>query len=261
MLRMYVTPGSLKCKEYGKRFVNDRLIKLMEDVMAEYAQMGDDSYMSHIRSSEEWEAPLETVIDLNRMRKDKAFARDWLIEMAYIPETIDSQRALHDFWSLYDLLKARKEYKPDLSMEYILYSIIRGELDFCKDMPECHDKRQRIPEPQRSEMLKELIEEAKEYKEGEPETWDESIPEIAEKLMGYYEDLGEYIETCFEDTDFLFLDDMDEKGLEKSGLVDRMGIHIKGDEAKVRIEGENLAYEYKVRAWETEGWEERNRKD
>ena len=59
------------CYEYGRRFVNDRLIQLVEDVIAEYAQMGDSSYMANIKSSKDWEKPLGTIIDLDRMRKDE----------------------------------------------------------------------------------------------------------------------------------------------------------------------------------------------
>lgn len=252
MIQMYFTPGGKVCNKLGRKFVNDRLIDLMEDLMAEYAQMGDDSYMAHIKSSKEWEAPLETVIDLNRMRNDIRFAKNWLIEMEYVPDSFAPDRALHDFWSLYDLLKAEKEYKPDLSMEYILYYIIEYEKDLCKDMPDLHERRKHIAEPIRSIMMEELKEEAADIQEQDPETYEESIPEIAEDLMACYEDLDQYIETCFEDTDCLFLNEMNEKELEESGLVEAMGINIKGDETQVKIEIDGQQFEYSVPAWEAE---------
>ena len=108
MIQMYFLPGKELCLEQGRSFVNSRLIGLMENAMAEYAQIGDDSYMEKITSSKDWEKPLETIIDLNRMRKDENFVTGWLREYELIPQTIGSQRGLQDFFSLYDLLKAKR---------------------------------------------------------------------------------------------------------------------------------------------------------
>ena len=38
MLQLYGTPGAEKCIEFGNRFVNDRLISLMEDVVKDYTE-------------------------------------------------------------------------------------------------------------------------------------------------------------------------------------------------------------------------------
>ena len=57
--RIYVTaarnPGSGKCQEYGKRVVNERLSALVEDVVKDYVQMCDDSYMERITASTDWD--------------------------------------------------------------------------------------------------------------------------------------------------------------------------------------------------------------
>ena len=252
MLLLHGTPGAEKCQEYGKRFVNDRLIELMKNTVTDYVEMCDAPYRERITCSEDWEKALEEIIDLERLSHDEAFFNDWMDMYAMTPNTVGPQRALHDFFSLYRLLKAKKEYKPDLTMEYILYRVIKLELDICKDEPELHDRVKKIPEPARSQMMEELLVEAAELKEGDPETWEESIPEIADQLMAYYEDLDKYVLTCFEDEDFLFLDDMDEDEMEGSGFADDFGVNIKGDEATVKIEGDGQNFEFGVPAWELE---------
>ncbi len=237
------------CQEYGRQFVNRRLIGLLEDIMAEYAQIGDDSYMEKITSSKDWEKPLETIIDLNRMRQDERFVTEWLEEFDLIPQTIGPKRALHDFFSLYDLLKAKEEYKPDLSMEYILLRVIDSELDLCKDMPELHHKVKRIPKTVRTQMMQELIQEAIKSKEMDPDIKG-SIQKIAREMMAYFEDLNEYINICFEDTDCLFLDDMDEDEMKQSGFADQMGVHIMGDTRKMQIiHNSGMTVEVDVSPW------------
>lgn len=41
MLLLHGAPGSEKCHEYGNRFVNDRLISLMKDIVTDYVEMYD----------------------------------------------------------------------------------------------------------------------------------------------------------------------------------------------------------------------------
>ena len=255
MLQMYCTPGAEKCQEIGRKFVNDRLIRLVDDAIVSYVDMFDEDqrYRERITCSADWEKPLDEIIDLERLSHDERFFDDYLDMMGLVPSTVGPQRALRDFFSLRKLLKAKKEYKPDLSMEYILMALIQMELDFCKDMPENHDPISRIPEPGRSEMMEELRVEAEENRAGEEELYaDETLEETAESLMAYYEDLNRYVETCFEDTDCLFLDDMDEEAMEESGFAEGFGVNVKGDEAEIKIEGEGQKFEFTVPAWELE---------
>lgn len=250
MLQMYVDSGGKACYEIGRKFVNDRLIKLMEDVMTDYAEM-DASYIEKITCSEDWEKPIEEILDLDRLRGDEDFAEEALSDL--LPEGTDADTALATFWSLYDLLKAEKEYKPTLVMEHVLYYVIQMRLDFCKDMPDIYDRVERIPEPGRSQMMAELREEAKELKAGDPKTWEEDVEEIAEELMRGYEDLKEYEMTCFEDTDCLFLDDMDEEEIVESGIAGALGVDFMGDGREMRIEHDGLEFGIDVSPWKMEG--------
>ena len=103
MLKLYNLEGQENCWKIGRKFVNDRLIRMMEDVIVDYAQLVDTSYMQHITSSDQWEAPLDTVLDLKRMRRDLRFAGealDWRF-----PAKFESLEELSGaFWRLYDLL-------------------------------------------------------------------------------------------------------------------------------------------------------------
>lgn len=234
MIQMYSTPGYKICHHVGKQFVNDRLIRLVEDVITDYAQMQDESYMERITCRADWDKPLEEIIDLNRLVTDQTFASDCL--MALLPDAFSRfpsapTQALNIFFSLYQLLKSRNEYKPDLYMEYMLIQIIYAELDLCKDEVPPHKQIQRIPEPERSKMLQELIAGCSD------EVSDDGTPEeYAEELMVYYEDLEEYIMTCFEDTDCLLLDEMTPEAMMESGFADRFGVHIFGDTRKMSLE-------------------------
>ena len=144
-----------------------------------------------------------------------------------------------------DVVQAEKT--DDENLGVILYTLIQGEMENCKDDPELYKRVRQIPEPGRAQMLEELTVEAKDR---EPET--ESVPEIAEGWLASYEDLGEYEMLCFEDTDCLFLDDMDETEMEDSGFAEGLGMNVKGDEATVRVEGNGETYEFTVPAWEME---------
>jgi len=250
MIKMFNTPGGTICQNEGKLFVNNRLISLLEDLMIQYAEMRDNSYVKKIACPPSAEKPLHEIIDLDRLSKDERFVTEWLESFSLIPQTVGPQRALYDFFSLYRLLKARKEIKPSLTMEYILYHLIEMEKDLCLDMPEIHESRKQIAESIRSQMMPELMKKAAELRERDLEAFDETVPEIAEELMAYYEDLDKYGQTCFEDMDCLLLDEMDEEAVEESGFAERHGINVAGDEATVTIQGFGKFHEFSVPAWE-----------
>jgi len=201
MLQIYHLPGGTKCWVFGRRFINDRLIKLTEDVMSEFIQL-DGSYTEHFKkmtkeqAQKEWEKPLPEIIDMDRLRLDSNFA-EYCMEMV-LPPTHPRSKALYTFFGLYDLLKAEKEYKPELAMEYVLFSIIENELEWCKELPEDHRRVQRIPEPERSQMLAECEEEVKKHF-SDP---DLGLSFDAEDFLAEIEDLNEYMENCFEDLDY-----------------------------------------------------------
>ena len=256
MLMMYCTPGGEKCQEIGRKFVNDRLIRLVDDAIMFYVHMcgKDERYREKITCPADWEKPLDEIVDMERLSQDEKFFSEYLDMMGLVPRTVGPQRALRDFFSLRKLLRAKKEYKPDLSMEYILLALINMELDLCKDEPESHERVKRIQDNDRQLMMEELRIDAEQNRAGAKELYaNETLEETAESLMAYYEDLDMYEETCFEDIDCLFLDDMDEDEMERSGMADFLGMNIVGDEAKVKVEGNGQQFEFSIPAWEVEG--------
>ena len=98
MIRMYVLPGGDVCHEVGVSHVNQHLIEMMEDVMEDY----DPDWEKHGGAE--------------HLRIDKGFAA----EIAYLfPPECSQEKGGFFFFLLYDLLKARDCYKPNLTMEYI----------------------------------------------------------------------------------------------------------------------------------------------
>lgn len=83
---MYV-PGEKKCQEIGLKFVNDRLIKLMDDAIISYVAMYDseDRYRERIKCSADWEKPLEEIMDLDRLSQDEKFFDEYLDMMGLVP--------------------------------------------------------------------------------------------------------------------------------------------------------------------------------
>ena len=57
--------------------------------------------------------------------------------------------------------------------------------------------------------------------------------------MGYYEDLGNYVMTCFEDEDFLMLDFIDAKAMKNTLFAQSLGINTREDDVFTRPEGED----------------------
>ncbi len=60
-------------------------------------------------------------------------------------------------------------------------------------------------------------------------------------FINLYEDLREYDETCFEDTDFLLLDKMSQEEIIKSGLDEYMGIIVPKETRSIEfpVQGKN----------------------
>ena len=195
MLQMYNVPGGRICYKIGTRHINDQLIGLMESHMA-------------------WG---ETKGDINALRNNRAFAEECVLSLT--PENCDPEGALNSFFSLYDLLKAEKMYKPNLLMEYILFQIIQIEIDLTMDDREANSLIEKIPEENRKKMLKEV---EKLIKNGK---YDDLPDPSAEEEVSRFEDIQAYMDICFEDFDCLFLDQMTERELEERGLAKAFGIN------------------------------------
>ena len=256
MIQIYHLPGGTKCWEIGTRFINDRLIKLVEDVMADYVQFNNEIYlrerfkdMSKEEVQKEWEKPIGEIIDMNRLREDDGFA-EYLMDLL-LPASHRRNKALYTFFGIYDLLKAEKAYEPELAMDYVLLMIINHELDWCEELPKYHKRIMRIPEPERTLMLAECEEEAAEMRRGSI-----SLNNIdGEALMAEIEDLSEYTEICFEDHDCLMLDDVDEEALENDPIAQMMGVQTKGDGFRSEIEtdnGKKVKIEFNIAPWQME---------
>lgn len=236
MLKLQSFPTDAEAADIVKKFVNDRLIGLMEDIILD--EVSWDMAMNGELSEADYNKSFEEMVDLPALMTNSDFAEN--VSLAYLPEGFPVEKANREFFGLYGLLKAKKEYVPDLAMEYILYHVIYGEVgqveminedtedglfdelmddSFFKGIEdEEYTTVLQIPEPERTKVLNAVLEQAK------GECCDESPEEMAEYLMSLYEDLKEYENLCFWDTDFMLLDDMDEDEIVGSVLNKYMGI-------------------------------------
>ena len=241
MLDIYMMPEGEKSREIVKRHVNERLLKILDRAIKDYVMIFDDKrrYWKRITCSEDWEKSVDELFDLKQMEKDGDFF--FWMQVAYLaPATSTPLSAAQAFFALRRLLQEKGEYKPDLTEEYVLYALIRNELDYCKDLPESGGRVIRIPEPDRNIVLEDVLAEAAGDKEFEPELYEnKSVEQIAEDLMGYDEDLGNYVMTCFEDEDFLMLDFIDAKAMKNTLFAQTLGINTGEDDVFTRPEGED----------------------
>ena len=266
MLNIPMKPREPKAADIVQRFINDRLIALMEGIILDESAWnraieGDLDFDENGAAESE---SFEEAVDLEELMHDRSFAET--ISMMYLPEGFPVERANREFFGLYRLLKAKKEYVPELVMEYILYHIIKDEINQIDDINEFSeagvfdeligdplfegigDKEystvEQIPEPERSIVLAALESEA------DPDT-------TAESLIKYYEDLREYVEVCFWDADFAFLDEMDEDELSNSALNEYMGIIEKEDRKIIEFpsggkKSTNIKAELNIFPWDME---------
>ena len=203
-------------------------------------------------------------MDIDKLANDPDFAAN--VSMAYLPDNYPVDKANREFFGLYKLLKARKEYVPELPMEYVLYHIIMNEVwqvdminedtedgmfDDLKDDPffkgieeEEYTTVEKIPEPERSVALAGLEKYAAELEE----------EATAKEVLSEYEDLRNYGEICFWDTDFAMLDEWDEEVLIHSELGKYMGLGERQDVKKMEMEigGSKVNVEMNIAPWERE---------
>ena len=256
MLRVPNLIGEEKAEKIVTEFVNYRLLEIMEDIILDevvwgMAMRGELDESASTKSFDE-------LVDLKELMLDDQFAA--AVSMMYLPENYPLNKANKKFFGLYKLLKAKKEYVPDLAMEYILYSILESEVgevdminqdmedglfddledgmfdgfdeDFDEDFEDDEDDFfgddfddeeelstvERIPESDRTVVKKAVLEAYKGEFEGK------ELEETAEYLVNCYEDLREYLDICFWDTDFLFLDDYTEEQLKQLEANEQLGI-------------------------------------
>ncbi len=113
-------------------------------------------------------------------------------------------------FSALNRIRARGEYIPELPMEYVLYRLIDGEVDFINDVTKDGQPYpdvvlsivQKIPEPDRSIVLNAMKES---YESGYDPEDEEYNPDF---FIDQYEDMKNYLDICFWDHDCLMLDEI-----------------------------------------------------
>ena len=134
------------------------------------------------------------------MRKDGALVEGE--EIALFPENVSYEKANYEFQSLRKLLAHEKAYTPELMGEYLIYSLVTIAIDLEKDEPDLHLVKARFPEEERKVLVKEL----------------------GEREVKRYEDLRNYDDTLFSDSDYLLLDSYTENTLMTSSANEVLGI-------------------------------------
>jgi len=188
------------------RFVNQRLIDLMDDTVYTYwfSQIGDQPEIDEYGNRRH----IESYCTIESLMENSDFAKE--VSMCFLPDKYPVEKANEAFLELYKLIRARGEYIPELPMEYVLYHIICEEIDYINDLikdgqPDSDvvfSTVHKIPEPDRSIVLnamKEPYESDYDHEEGEYN------PDF---YIDEYEDMKNYLDTCFWDHDCLMLDEM-----------------------------------------------------
>ena len=207
----------------------------------------------------------DELVDIESLIYDMDFAQN--ISMTYLPDNYPIEKANYNFFGLYKLLKAKKEYVPALAMEYILYHIIYGavgEIDMIAeedwdeifdDDPENFSEDEEeystvmnIPGSDRTVVLNAVRNENPDFSEEE-----------IEETINLFEDLREYGSTCFWDADYSLLDKFTEEELRNSDLDKRMGIMDKENSNIIKIPFKdrngkrvNLKTEFLINPWDLE---------
>lgn len=249
-----------KANEIIKTFVNERLINLMEEIILD--EVAWNMALSGELTEEAATKPFEEMVNIAELMNDMDFAQN--VSLMYLPDNYPVDRANQEFFGLYNLLKAEKEYVPDLVKEYILFAIIymeveqtdminediaEGLYDDLDDLDE-FEELDKLEDPDDLEDMERFdvpffdgddddveyttVEQIPEpertiVKDAIRKQYEESAPpEELEDFLDYalstYEDLREYEENCFWDHDFMMLDEMSEEELIKSDLNEVLGI-------------------------------------
>ena len=236
MLQMNIGLEDAEAYDIVHKFINDRLIALMENTILDEVEF--NMAMRGELDEEDVDLTFDEIVDINDLMTDMEFAEN--VSLMYLPDGYPVEKANQEFLGLYKLLKAKKDYVPELVMEYVLASLINNEIyqidmivqdtadgvfDELMDDPEfegIEDEElttvEHIPEPGRTAVLGAVRKECEE--DCEPGEIEESV----EYYMNLYEDLRQYEEVCFHDADYQMLDEMDEDSLAASELNKQMGI-------------------------------------
>ncbi|MCR5452702.1 MAG: hypothetical protein K6F00_08760 [Lachnospiraceae bacterium] len=270
MLKIPSLPSDPVAADIVKKFINNRLIGMMEEIIED--EIAFVMAMSGGIDQDLGEKPLDEVVDMDSLMQNLEFAEN--VSLSYLPDNYPIEKANREFIGLYRLLRAKDEYVPELPMEYVLDRIIEnaiwqvdminedmadGFFDALKDNPFFDGTEEegelttieRIPNPDRAVVLAALEKECEEIELPEDDE-DDYGPE---DMILLYEDLRNYVETCFWDTDFAFLDEMDEDTLINSVEAKQLGIDARTDVKKVELSLDgniNVNMEINAAPWDME---------
>ncbi len=240
-----------------RKFVNDRLISIMKDAITEEAVKILEYRGLGGRMVPCWDENWE-YIDIIALMDDSEFVE--ALNVLYLPPNFPIERTYKVFMGLFNLLKAKDEYVPELVMEYILDKVINyriesieayqkyisdgisngaiGYTDIIRKESELIDTVKRIPKAER-QIVKDYF--MNTMVNGADCDECETQDECAESYIDLYENLKNYSETCFWDMDFALLDQMTEDEIANSPINDYMGIIDKKETKKMNfsVDGNN----------------------
>ena len=179
-----------------ERNVNQLLLDMMDDVIDEFSMSMNESQSC-------------TPIEFAAKHRDE-FDQYLAVQYGVAQRPLESARV---FAGLYSLLKSRKHFVPTLKMERLLAMLIEEANDINAELGEDRQKlvyERRFEGEDRVKVLAAL---------------DESMLDIPlEEHIRFYETPEVFMDLCFWDSDYAFLDIMDEQELLNSPLNDIFGI-------------------------------------
>ena len=235
--------GDEKADAIVSRFINDRLIRIMEDIILDEVvwKMAERGELDPEAASKSF----DELVDISKLIPNMDFAE--MVSTDYLPENYPIEQANEAFLGAYKLLKAEEEYVPNKLMEFVLFGIINkevGEVDLInsdmlsgmfdgidvefdgfedfdddiednlidEDDVEEITTIERLPEADRIIVKNAVLELHKGGHEGE------ELESFAENSVEKYEDLRAYFDIGFIDTDCLQLGEYTEDELKSLEL-------------------------------------------
>lgn len=179
------------------KYISGRILELLKDVL--------------------FRSMIDSIEDLNENNRNFL---DFI--SLYFPSSYDKSKMANTFTGLYALLEAEDEFVPELVMEYLMANLIMGKLEEYEDL----GLEELIVEPMDEHAY--ILGKLHEIYDGNEDEFGVS----AEEIMNQIENLQEYLEFCFWDSDYALLDEYTEEELRRSPLNEALGIGLKEDENK-----------------------------
>ena len=194
MIKLPSVPGNKECQKIVATFMNDRLVDLMDKFL--FSTILSDIHVFREKSA--LKVLEEDGLSLEDLKENTELA--FSVKRFLFPKAFPEQYASKVFVELYEILKDPRPRVLEVTMEYLLYRLIRLELLDAEQGAGKQGTVRHIPEPERTKVLSSL---AQYVDEGE----------TAEERLLWYEDLRNYEVTYFWDTDFALMDYADEEML------------------------------------------------